>query len=571
LATSAGDHGALAAAHTALAMVAAAQGDRRSNDAHYLEALEHAQLGADTLQTIRIRTNRSSFFLDEGAFANALAEAEAAITLADLSSHSTFHSLALVNRAEALLHLGRLDEAHVDLDTARDIEQRLRSLDVRYPLLRLGDLYRIRGDRSLARNAYGEALRLSEQTGDVQSLIPALSGLARALADDDPVRALERAERAVAESDAMGRCGALLALARVRMSSGDMEAASALARTVQEEAVERRDRPAMAESLEIAALGERDRDAALALLDESRGIWEQLGSPIGALRALLAAGRIMGGSEGDLLASHAVAELHTHGAHGTIVTVPAAGAAGRPLEIQCLGGFRVVRDGAIVPVTEWQSRKARDLLKVLVARRGRATSRESLMAVLWPDEAPERLGNRLAVALSTVRGVLDPERRHPGDHYVRAERDAVGLDLDHLIVDLEQVIAAVERGLDLVRQGRREEGVALLEIAERRYRGDFLEEDLYEDWAISPREQARALYVSALRILADAATQQGDHDGAVRRQLRLLERDPYDEPAHLALVRTLSGAGRHGEARRHYGTYTRRMDELGVESDPFPG
>jgi DNA-binding SARP family transcriptional activator len=192
------------------------------------------------------------------------------------------------------------------------------------------------------------------------------------------------------------------------------------------------------------------------------------------------------------------------------------------------------------------------------------------MTQLWPDEAPDRLTNRLSVALSTVRGVLDPDKAHASDHFVRAEQDAVALVLEHVAVDVEHFLAATERGLELLRLGRAEEGVALLEAVEPRYRGDFLEEDRYEEWAEPLREQARAAHVSALRALAEVAAARGDADGAVRRQLGLLELDPFDEPAHLALVATLSDAGRHGEARRHYGTYTARMADLGIEAAPFP-
>src|SRR4029453_3528942 len=48
---------------------------------------------------------------------------------------------------------------------------------------------------------------------------------------------------------------------------------------------------------------------------------------------------------------------------------PAEEAAG--VAVHCLGGFRVMRGGGIVPLTAWQSKKARTLLKILVARRGR--------------------------------------------------------------------------------------------------------------------------------------------------------------------------------------------------------
>jgi DNA-binding SARP family transcriptional activator len=62
----------------------------------------------------------------------------------------------------------------------------------------------------------------------------------------------------------------------------------------------------------------------------------------------------------------------------------------------------------------------------------------------------------------------------------------------------------------------------------------------------------------------------GDRWAAVNYRLRVLERDPYDEEAHLGLVATLSAAGRHGEARRFYRAYVARMEELGVEPAPLP-
>jgi DNA-binding SARP family transcriptional activator len=72
------------------------------------------------------------------------------------------------------------------------------------------------------------------------------------------------------------------------------------------------------------------------------------------------------------------------------------------------------------------------------------------------------------------------------------------------------------------------------------------------------------------RLLAARAAAAGDADRAVRLYLRILGPDPYDEEAHLGLVRSLAGAGRHGEARRRYGVYTARMAELEVEAMPYP-
>ena len=87
--------------------------------------------------------------------------------------------------------------------------------------------------------------------------------------------------------------------------------------------------------------------------------------------------------------------------------------------IRTLGSFQVFRDGRPVPLTAWQSKKARTLIKILIARRGRATTRDVLMEALWPEEDPALATRRLSVALATCRAVLDPDKAHPAEHFRR--------------------------------------------------------------------------------------------------------------------------------------------------------
>ena len=66
-------------------------------------------------------------------------------------------------------------------------------------------------------------------------------------------------------------------------------------------------------------------------------------------------------------------------------------------------------------------------MKILVTRPDRRVTRDELIELLWPDEPADTLANRLSVALSLLRAVLDPDRIHPSDHYVRTERESVAL------------------------------------------------------------------------------------------------------------------------------------------------
>ena len=226
--------------------------------------------------------------------------------------------------------------------------------------------------------------------------------------------------------------------------------------------------------------------------------------------------------------------------------------------VRTLGDFRVERRGEPVTNTEWRSRKARQLLKMLVARRGRPTHREQLIDSLWPEQSDANLSNRLAVAVSTIRGVLDSDRVHEADYFVKGETATLGLDLDHLWVDVEEFLLLARQVL-AGDNSRFDEAEAL-------YRGEFLEEDIYEDWAQPLREEARAAYLSLLRRRADLADELGIEHG-IEARLRILEVDPWDEEAHEGLVRVLETAGRHGEARRARRRYLSRMAEIGVQPD----
>ncbi|WP_394616554.1 BTAD domain-containing putative transcriptional regulator [Lentzea sp. JNUCC 0626] len=542
-------------AHTVLAMVAAAQGKRDTLTEHYDLALDHAQKAGDVLGVIRVRSNRASHHAEAGEHLAALREIEEMLPLADVTGFATYRAIGLHNRGEALLGLGRLDEAAADFHAAQKVFDAAGSWLAAAPLVYLGEVHRLRGDRALAGFALQEALRLASAKNTVPHLVLAHVGLAELNASDDPDAARAHARTALELGESVA---ALLVLAR-------LDEAKDLCQEAAEIATRRGDRAGFARSLRLR--GELERDPVL--LDQALTLWREIGNPLGEVGVLTAQAALIGGAAGEHLALEARRQAADLGAR---VLAEAAAAvaetcrkASRPaLFVQTLGGFRVLRDGEPLPPAAWQSRKARDLVKILIARRGRPITREALGNLLWPDEEPEKVANRLAVALSTARSVL---RAGAG---IVAEGDAIRLDPDVLPVDVVLFLADARAGLAAAARAS-SEARSLLAAAESAYHGDFLEEGPYEDWAARLREEARLIYLQVVAVLAARAESGGEHALAGRYCLRVLERDPYDEPAHLMLVRVLAAAGSHGEARRSYQTYVTRMREIEVDPRPFPG
>lgn len=145
--------------------------------------------------------------------------------------------------------------------------------------------------------------------------------------------------------------------------------------------------------------------------------------------------------------------------------------------IRVLGGFEVV--SLCGTRAEWTSRKARELLKMLVAARGVPVSREVLMDVLWPGEAPAALSNRFSVAVNVIRRALDPGRMRPTQHHVVTEGDSIRLDTAHVDIDLERFLALA----------RRQDETGRL-AAKNLYRGAAFSEEPYADWAVEVRDHA---------------------------------------------------------------------------------
>ncbi|MAT04102.1 MAG: hypothetical protein CL424_03545, partial [Acidimicrobiaceae bacterium] len=575
LASSIGDDGALAVAYTLAAMVAASDGDRVGNDWHYVRALQYAERAPDLLQIARIRSNRGSRLMEEGEYEAALDELDEAVRYAEAGGFDGMLALALTNRGEVAIKLGRLDDARTDLSVASELLQRLGTPMVAYPLVQLGRLFTTRGDLEQARGACERALALTEGVGDLQIEVAALNQLATTLASIDPDAAWRHAERATNIAPvSLDAAEAWTIVARLAADRDDTDTARQAAERAAELARSRRDRYVLGVAVETQATVEPDPASRRRLLDQAFNLFDELNCPIDSGRVELRIAELRLDALGITRVA-AVAEqarrlgarpllaraeelLDRHGAaHGTALTVTA------------LGTFTVALHGETIPVKRWQSKKARDLFKMLVCLRGRPLPRDVALERLWPEDDPAKASSKLSVALATMRSVLDPDKEFGADHYVRAEGDAIVLDPASVPTDIDQFLDGASSALAELRRHRGDRAVAMLAAVEARYQGDVFEDDPYVDWFVPLREEARAVYLNVTRELAAIRAASGDLDDAIRLYLRLIEREPYDEAAHVDLVRALTAVGRHGDARRRYQHYADRMRDLDLEPTSF--
>ena len=174
---------------------------------------------------------------------------------------------------------------------------------------------------------------------------------------------------------------------------------------------------------------------------------------------------------------------------------PPAPAAG--VRIHLLGAFAVAIDDQLVPEGAWRLRKAKTLVKLLALAPGHRLHREQVIAVLWPDRAPEAAANNLHQVLHVARRQLDGGAG--GRRCLRLEHDVLSLCAEEeLWIDAEAFRAEAVAAL---RAGDPERAAAALEL----YPGPLLPEELYEAWTEPTRAELGGLK-DELASLAQASS-----------------------------------------------------------------
>lgn len=198
--------------------------------------------------------------------------------------------------------------------------------------------------------------------------------------------------------------------------------------------------------------------------------------------------------------------------------------------------------------------KGRPLLKILAAHRRRPIPRDALIEMLWPEAEPSAGATSLKVAAHNLRRLLEPDKQAgaPGA-WILFEQGTYRLNPD---ADIWIDVECLEQR---ARQAKRFEALGDLaharleyEAVESLYAGDFLEEDIYEDWTIIRREQLRDVYLDVLGRLALLVRAQRDHAAVIRYCHKIIDADPCREDAYRMLMEAHGALNQNARAGAWY-------------------
>lgn len=209
----------------------------------------------------------------------------------------------------------------------------------------------------------------------------------------------------------------------------------------------------------------------------------------------------------------------------------------------------------------WRSHKAAQLLKILASRRGVPIPREQLLEHLWPDAKPDQLGNRFAVAISTIRSALDPDKLHARDEFIRLTPHSVSLNLTFSDIDCEGFLESAHRVNENTTTDK------LVKIVDA-YNSGVLADEPYAVWAEPLRREVDVAFSAVGHKLGQRLLESENYADAADIYQRLIGVDEYDQIAHEGLINALRSQGAHGRALEAQQKAVAAFAELGIE---FPG
>lgn len=247
---------------------------------------------------------------------------------------------------------------------------------------------------------------------------------------------------------------------------------------------------------------------------------------------------------------------------------PAAAPESGALEIRMFGPFEVLRGDRPIERSAWGRRKTQDLLKFLLAHRGQGFTQDQLIEVLYPEpSAPGSLTRNLLGRVSELRRALEPELKRgtastyilrvgPGRYAFNTEAPCT--------IDVVLFEEHVANGKAHQQDEEWASALAHYDSAVALYRGDFLLEDLYAEWAQPLRDKYQEALVTVLLDAGRCAFRLQQYADTLDYSERALQIDAYREDAYRHQMLAAYRLGQRQKALQAYDACVSALKELGL-------
>jgi DNA-binding SARP family transcriptional activator len=222
------------------------------------------------------------------------------------------------------------------------------------------------------------------------------------------------------------------------------------------------------------------------------------------------------------------------------------------IEVRCFGRFEV--SSVSGQIKHWNSTKAKSVFQYLLIRPWEPAQKDALLEAFWPGDTVQAAGNNLKAAVHSLRIslnelIMNKQNQQivlfsEGSYRINPE---ISLTID--VVEFEKLR---DRGRRLEKEQRLSEAIKEYEKAENLYRGDYLDDEPYDDWTLLRRETLKDNYLFILSKLANYSLQTCDYENCIYYSQKILGKDASREDAYRNLIRCYLKLSQRNQALRWY-------------------
>lgn len=233
------------------------------------------------------------------------------------------------------------------------------------------------------------------------------------------------------------------------------------------------------------------------------------------------------------------------------------------ISVSALGTFKFQYGNEVVPEKTWRNPKVKHLFFFLLTYRYKKIDREVLLETFWPEKAPDVAANNFSSLLYYLRKVV-------GHGTICYEKGLCWLNTEGIWCDAVAFEDRIGAGNKYLIAGDDRKATEFFQEAIALYRGDFLNEYLYNDWLERERQRLKFLYIETLINLAKLWAKTGRLDESILLLKKVTLNDFHAERVVSMLVGYLILSGRKAEAKATYHYYQELYKvELGLELSGF--
>ena len=217
----------------------------------------------------------------------------------------------------------------------------------------------------------------------------------------------------------------------------------------------------------------------------------------------------------------------------------------------------------------WQSANAKSLFKLFMTRLKEPILKELIVEYLWPECNPKASGNNLKVAIHSLKKILNRFlQQEDSFSSILFKYGCYQLNPEiEIHTDIEQFEHHWIAGKRFEKEGNLTDAIKEYMIAEALYKGDYLEDELYDDRTLIRRETLKDIYLIIMGKLADYTLDKGEYEESIIYCQKIITKDNCREDAYRRLMRCYSRLGSKNRAMRWYEIVCRAI-QSGLDTTP---